>query len=187
MSAIPSLEDLIGRIAMGDRAALRALYDASAHRLYPIALRLLNERSLAEDALQDTFVAVWHHAGRFQAGRATAMAWLATLVRNKALDIGRARPNHLPLEITDSDGETRTVDVASDGPTPEETLLERCEDAQLRHCIGQIETAPREALILAYFDGLTHQDLAARLSQPLGTVKAWIRRSLQRLQRCMAA
>lgn len=188
MSSGIALEVLIGRVALGDRVALRAVYDASAARLYPIALRLLGgERALAEDALQEAFVALWHHAGRYQAHRAPAMAWLATLVRNKALDIGRSRPNHLPFEVTDGDGETRTVDVASDGLTPEESLLQQCQDKRLSYCIDQLEAAPRQALMLAYFDGLTHRDLAVRLAQPVGTVKAWIRRSLQRLQRCMEA
>lgn len=188
VSAAPALEILIGRVALGDRDALRAVYDASAARLYPVALRVLGgERALAEDALQEAFVALWHHAGRYRADRAPAMAWLVTLVRNKALDIGRARPAHLPLELTDSDGECRTVEVASDALTPEESLLQRCEDRRLSECIGQLEAAPRQALLLAYLDGLTHRDLAERLMQPLGTVKAWIRRSLSRLQRCMEA
>lgn len=181
------LVDLLGRVATGDRAAFQSLYDRTASRLYPVALRVLGERSLAEDALQEGFVAIWHHAGRYRADRGAPLPWLATLVRFKALDIARARPNDLPLEETDDEGNTRTHDVAHDGPTPEEALLARCDDERLKRCLGQLDEAPRRAVLMSFYEGLTHQELAARLAHPLGTVKAWIRRSLLRLQSCLEA
>lgn len=186
MSQSEVLAGLIARIALGDREALRAAYEASSARLFPIALRLLGERALAEDALQEAFLALWHHAGRYRPERAPALAWLTTLVRNKALDIARARPRHLPLERTDAQGASVLEDAPSAGLTPEEALLQRCEDERLKHCIGQLDDQPRQVLLLAYYGGHTHRDLADHLVQPLGTIKAWIRRSLLRLQTCMA-
>lgn len=179
------LAEILGRVALGDRAAFRQLYETTASRLYPVALRVLGERALAEDALQEAFVAIWHHAGRYRAERGAPLAWLATLVRFKALDIARAKPNDLPLEETDEEGNARTHDVAHEGPTPEEALLARCDDDRLKHCLGQLDEAPRRAVLMSFYEGLTHQELAAKLAYPLGTVKAWIRRSLLRLQTCL--
>jgi len=179
------LAHLIGRVGLGDRDALRTLYERSASRLYPVAMRLLHEAALADDVLQETFIAVWRQAGRYRADRGTVMAWLATLVRNKAIDLLRKRPTDLPLVEVDHEGHERTLDAAHDGPTPEQVLLERCEDERLRGCLGSLDEAPRHALLLSFYEGLTHQQLAARLAHPLGTVKAWIRRSLLRLQACM--
>lgn len=181
------LAGILGRVALGDRTAFQVLYQATASRLYPVALRVLGERSLAEDALQEAFVAIWHHAGRYRSDRGAPLAWLASLVRFKALDIARARPSDLPLEICDGDGNLRSHDAAHDGPTPEQALLARCDDERLRHCLGQLDDAPRRAVLMSFYEGLTHQELAARLAHPLGTVKAWIRRSLQRLQTCLEA
>lgn len=185
MRPAESLEVLIARVALGDRDALRAAYEASSARLFPIALRLLGERSLAEDALQEAFLALWNHAGRYRAERAPALAWLTTLVRNKALDIARARPAHLPLERSDGEGRSLHEDAASDSLTPEEALLQRCEDERLRRCLGQLDDERRQLLLLAYYGGHSHRELADRLAQPLGTIKAWIRRSVLRLQTCM--
>jgi len=179
------LAGLLGRVAIGDRAAFRALYEATASRLYPVALRVLGDRTQAEDALQEAFVAIWHHAGRYRADRGAPLPWLATLVRFKALDIARARPNDLPLEETDDEGNTRSHDIAHDGPTPEEALLARCDDERLKRCLGQLDEAPRRAVLMSFYEGLTHQELAQKLAAPLGTVKAWIRRSLLRLQTCL--
>lgn len=186
-AADDGIADLLGRIALGDRAALRTLYDRTSARLYPVALRVLGERSLAEDALQEAYVSIWHSAGRYRPERGSPLAWLSILVRNKAVDIVRSRPNHLPLEETDHEGNTRSHDVAHDGPTPEEQLLQNCEDDRLKQCLGLLEEAPRRAVLLSFYEGLTHQELAAKLAYPLGTVKAWIRRSLLRLQTCLAA
>ncbi|WP_291993697.1 sigma-70 family RNA polymerase sigma factor [Candidatus Accumulibacter sp. ACC003] len=185
MSQALTLEGLIGRIALGDREALRAAYEASSARLFPIALRLLGDRSLAEDALQEAYLALWHHAGRYRPERAPALAWLTTLVRNKALDIARARPTHLPLERRDAQGASVVEDAPSDGLTPEEALLQRCEDERLKHCLGELDEDRRQVLLLAYYGGHSHRQLAERLAQPLGTIKAWIRRSVLRLQTCM--
>lgn len=186
-SAPDRLAGILARVALGDRAAFELLYQVTASRLYPIALRVLGERQLAEDALQEAFVAIWCHAGRYRADRGAPLAWLATLVRFKALDLARARPNDLPLEDTDHEGNARLHDAAHGGPTPEEALLSRCDDERLKHCLGQLDEEPRRVVLMSYYEGLTHSEMAAKLAYPLGTVKAWIRRSLMRLQTCLEA
>ncbi|MCB1954966.1 MAG: sigma-70 family RNA polymerase sigma factor [Rhodocyclaceae bacterium] len=181
------LAHLVGRVGLGDRQALRTLYERSAPRLYPVAMRLLRERALAEDVLQETFIAVWRQACNYRPDRGSVLAWLATLVRNKAVDLIRARPAHLPLVDTDDEGRERTLDAAHEGATPEQALLERCDDERLKACLAALDEAPRQALLLSFYGGLTHPELAERLAHPLGTVKAWIRRSLLRLQTCLEA
>lgn len=186
-SAPDRLAGILARVALGDRAAFELLYRVTASRLYPVALRVLGEPQLAEDALQEAFVAIWHHAGRYRADRGAPLAWLATLVRFKALDLARAKPNDLPLEEVDDEGKRRMHDAAHDGPTPEEALLARCNDDRLKHCLGQLDEEPRRVVLMSFYEGLTHSELAAKLAYPLGTVKAWIRRSLMRLQTCLEA
>ena len=180
-----SVDQLLARVALGDQAAFRALYAASAGRLLGVAMRLIGDKARAEDALQESFVAIWNQAGKYAAHRAQAMTWMTAIVRNKAIDSLRATPKEMPLTQTNDDGEESSHDVADHNPGPLQSLLERCADERLRHCLGHIEESPRQALLMAFYDGLTHQELAERLATPLGTIKAWVRRGLARLQTCL--
>ncbi len=175
----PFLHDLIGKIARGDREAFARLYDVTAARLFGIALRILGRRELAEEALQESFVALWERAGDYSPDRGAPMAWLVTIVRHRAID-------HLRRRSTQA--EARKV--------PEEALLgiaagglysadRSAELDALQRCLDELEGQPRRAVVLAYVYGLTHQELAANLGAPVGTVKSWIRRSVERLKQCL--
>ncbi len=114
------------------------------------------------------------------------MAWLTATVRNRAIDALRQRRPDIPLHWQDADGEERIFDVPDDNtPSPPEQLQAAQCDQQLTDCLQQLEPEPRNAVQLAYFEGLTHAELAERLAKPLGTIKAWVRRSLDRLRLCM--
>jgi RNA polymerase sigma-70 factor (ECF subfamily) len=180
-----ALHHMLGRIALQDRAALRELYDAVAGRLLAVATRLLDDRTAAEDVVQDAFVTVWTRASQFPTLRTSPLAWLTSITRNRAIDMLRRRRPETPLQWTDAEGEERTHDVAAEGGAPMDLLIAQQADERLAECLGRLEAEPRQALALAYYEALTHEQVAARLRRPLGTVKAWVRRSLLRLKDCL--
>jgi RNA polymerase sigma-70 factor (ECF subfamily) len=175
------LEDLIARSALGDRAAFRRLYDAVSPRLFALALRMLRRREQAEEVLQEAFMTVWRQAGDYRPDRGSPMAWLATIVRNRCLDVLRRDPGHVSLDQEPDHGER--ADPAAD-PARDLDRLRR--DDLLRRCLAALVEVQRQAVFMAFFDGLTHEQLAARLSAPLGTVKSWVRRGLGRIRECLA-
>jgi RNA polymerase sigma-70 factor (ECF subfamily) len=165
--------------AGGDRAALHGLYAATAPHLFGLAAGILRSRELAEDIMQDAFVQVWRHAHSFDPGRGTAMAWLARIVRNQCFDLLRQRGREAPLD------DALMESWQDPGPGPAD-LAALSRDAQrLRECLDELEESPRKGLLLAYYEGMTFEQVAGRLRAPLGTVKSWIRRSLIRLKGCM--
>lgn len=176
-----ALDGLLARVALRDRAAFRQLYDACAPQLLGVALRLLRRRDLAEDVLQDAFASVWQRVAGYRADAGTPMAWLTGLVRNRALDLLRAERVRAADPLDAADAESR----ADDRPDPL-GLLEQAADAlHLRRCIDDIEGPQRQCLALAYYHGLSHSELAAHLGSPVGSVKAWLRRGVERLRRCL--
>ncbi len=180
-----ALHDCMSRVALGDRAALRELYDAAAPRLLAVVFRMLDDRGQAEDVVQDTFLTVWTRASHFPALRTSPLAWLTSIARHRAIDQLRRRRPETGLQWQDNEGVEHQHDVADEAGSPLEQLLAAQSDHRLGDCIGRIDAEPRAALMLAYYDGLTHDQLAQRLGRPLGTVKAWIRRSLERLKNCL--
>lgn len=180
-----ALHQLLARVALHDRAALRALYEATGGRLLAIVRRMLDDHAAAEDVIQDTFVAVWQRAQQFPALRTSPLAWLTTIARHRAIDLTRRRRPETPLAWTDDEGQEHQHDVADPGATPPEQIEQRQDDGRLARCVGRLADEPRQAVLLAYYEGLTHEQLAARLRRPLGTVKGWVRRSLQQLKACL--
>lgn len=174
------LADLLRDVAGGDRDAFETLYRSSAPRLMAICLRVLHDRGEAEDVLQDVFVRIWHKAAQFDAGKAGAMAWLATIARNKAIDRVRARPANLalaPIELVD--------DIADEQPTPLQGSERAQERSRLDACMAALESQRRTLIRAAFFDGSTYEELARRAGAPLGSVKSWIRRGLMQLRTCL--
>jgi len=171
---------LLLQTAQHDAAAFHRLYRLTAGRLFAAALKILRDRSLAEEALQDGFVAAWRSAARFDPLAGAPMAWLSTIVRNRALDLIRRRGADFPLS-PDEIGEA----ALGSAPSAEQNLLDLEISETLRHCLDQLEGGQRQALALAYSHGLSHAELAAHLVQPLGTVKSWVRRGLAALKRCV--
>ena len=180
-----TLHALLGRVALRDQAALRELYRACAGRLLAVALRMMNDRAIAEDVVQDTFVTVWTRAAQFPLLRASPLAWLTSIARHRAIDLLRRRRPETPLQWQDGEGREHQHDAADPSGSPLDRLLEHQAEGRLGECMGRLETEPRHALALAYYEGLTHEQVATRLGRPLGTVKAWVRRSLLRLKDCL--
>lgn len=182
------LSTLMARIAMRDQAAFKQLYDATVRCLLAIIERMLRDRAWAEDVVQEVYVSIWNSAPNYSAMRALPMTWLMTIARNKAMDALRStnteRQHMVRPTITDDDDDY-TADFADERSGPLEQLVQDADATGVRKCMQGLDAAQRQAISLAFYDGLTHAELALHLHQPLGTVKAWVRRGLERLKRCL--
>ena len=172
------LRTLVARSALGDRAAFRELYRASAPKLFAVALRILRREDWAEEVLQECYVSVWRHAGEYDATRAAPMTWLTSIVRNRCLDWLR-KPN------PEAPDEEFLNELESDNPGPLVRLEQSRDTAALARCLRSLDARQRQAIALAFYEGLSHAELAQHLRQPLGTVKTWVRRGLARLRACL--
>ena len=178
------LAGLLGRVALADQRAFEALYGQTSAHLYAVALRIVREPPAAEEILQEAYVSVWHHAGSYDAAKSQPMTWLASIVRNRCLDHLRRRELDT-VTLTGDDEDAPELDVADEGLTPAELLLRGAEAQSVRECVETLDAGPRQAIALAFFQGLSHAELAAQLREPLGTIKSWVRRGLERLKRCV--
>ena len=178
---------LLARIALRDAQAFESLYRLAAPRLMAVALRVTQDRAMAEDVLQDVFVTLWNQSLNAAPGQHRTLAWLCVVTRHRAIDLLRKRKPEESLHGQGEFGEEQSHDVPAEGASPIEQLLAHEGDAQLGRCMGSLEAEPKRALLLAFYDGLTHMEIAARMQRPLGTIKAWTRRSLMRLKGCMEA
>ena len=179
--APPKLPDLMARVAQGDRAAFAALYAATSAKLFGIMLRILRRRDIAEEVLQETYVKIWQRAGDFDASRASPITWMATIARNAALDVARKR-THLPIDET-----PEALAVADPGIPALQQLEQKEALARLNRCLDGLEPDKQQMVRLAYLDGLSRDELAARYGHPSGTIKTWLHRSLKQLKDCLSA
>lgn len=169
----------MGRIAEGDRDALRRLYDATSAKLFGVCLRILSSRDESEDVLQEVYLTVWRRADRFDSGKASVMTWLSTIARNRAIDRLRARG---PLAGADSVDDLQIEDAAPRA----DTLLEAAQASErLSGCLSELDPRTEKVIRTAFFEGVTYEALALRTSTPLGTVKSWVRRGLMKLKGCL--
>jgi RNA polymerase sigma factor (sigma-70 family) len=172
----------IARVAGGDRAALRIVYQDTSAKLFGVCLRILSDRSEAEDVLQDVYVTVWRKAGSFDPAKASPITWLVAIARNRAIDRLRATAVSRRMEPIEA------ADTVSD-PAP--AAVERVELAQqhrrLAGCLEELEQRHSAAIRAAFLDGSTYEELAERMRVPLGTMKSWIRRGLLKLRACLEA
>jgi RNA polymerase sigma factor (sigma-70 family) len=175
---------LIDRVALRDANALRQLYDATSSKLYAVAMRVVSNTEHAEDVLQDAYLNIWRIAGDYRASLSPPMAWMGVVVRSRALDFLRKRKAERALGGVSIDDEFGDA-LSSNEPSPMDTSIASEQAWALHECLRKIEAKPREVLTLAYFRDLSHGELAAQLKLPLGTVKTWIRRSLEQLRSCM--
>jgi RNA polymerase sigma-70 factor (ECF subfamily) len=178
------LAALLARVALADQRAFEQLYGQTSAHLYGVALRIVREPSLAEEILQEAYVSVWHHAGSYDAARSQPVTWLTSIVRNRCLDHLRRRDLDT-VTLSPEDEDEPAFDVADDGLTPADLLLRGAEARSVRECVETLEAGPRQAIALAFFQGLSHAELASHLREPLGTIKSWVRRGLERLKRCL--
>ena len=173
------IEEMVGKIALGDRNALAALYDATSGKLFSVCLRVLKNRSEAEDALQDVYLRIWVKADRFAVTGHSPMTWLITVARNLSIDRLRAkRANHVAL---DSAGE-----LVENRPGPEATSIAASESRRISACFDELLPDRANAVRAAYLDGATYQALADRFDVPLNTMRTWLRRSLISLKECLS-
>ena len=162
-----------------DRAAFGQVYRLTSAKLFGICLRICGSRQAAEDVLQGVYVTIWKRAGGYDPGRSSPITWLATIARNRAIDWRRARGN---MEATPPADLPEVADPAV--LAPDAMLLDET-DRQLHRCLDALETAQREAIRSAFFDGLTYAELATRAGVPLGTMKSRVRRGLFHLRECL--
>lgn len=172
--------DLLTAVGRGDTTAFERLYRETSSRLFGVCLRLLPERSEAEEVLQEVYTTVWRKAGQFDASRASAITWLAMIARNKAIDRLRTMPSSLkraPIELIE--------DIADAAPTPSAQVETADEHERLRLCLDELDERRRGLIRTAFFDGSTYEELAQRSGSPLGSIKSWIRRGLIQLRACL--
>ncbi len=180
MTATTDLEDMISRIALGDRKAFAGLYAATSAKLFGVSLRVLNNRAEAEDALQEVYVKVWNAADRYQVNGLSPMTWLITITRNHAIDRLRARRN--------ASGELdEAAELADLSPGPEALVIAKSEAGRIAGCLGQLDPEKSDAVRRAYMEGETYAELAVRYAQPLNTIRTWLRRSLLKLKECLSS
>lgn len=172
------IAELLGRIALGDRAAFSELYRQTSAKLFGICLRILRDRPQAEDALQDIYAKVWQRADRYAVGQGSGIGWLATVARNHVIDLLRART---PVS-SDID---EAYDLADEAPDPEHRAALSGEGRRIDACMEELDADRAQAVRDAYVDGLSYQELAERYGVPLNTMKTWLRRSLIRLRECL--
>ena len=171
------LARLLQQCAAADTAAFRTLYDKTSPILFARLLRMLRRRSVAEEVLQDVFVRIWQRAGQFEAHRGHALAWMVTIARYCAIDL--MRRERMTLVSDDA------IDEIADESTPEGGGLEKPNNFD--HCIGQLNDNTRQCLTLAFVEGRSHDEIARLTTNPLGSVKSWIRRGLLALKQCLSS
>ncbi|UJW86749.1 sigma-70 family RNA polymerase sigma factor [Devosia sp. SL43] len=180
MSDLIDTDDLLRRVAAGERGALAQLFNSESGRLVAIAQRIVRRRDLAEEVVQEIFVTVWRKAAQFDGARGNGRAWLTVMARNRALNLLR---NDARVEYHDETDLADLGDRQADAVSAFDTLAER--DA-LRTCLERLDEPKRRAILLCYVTGLNHGEAAATMNAPLGTVKAWIRRGVVSLQECLS-
>jgi RNA polymerase sigma-70 factor (ECF subfamily) len=179
------LHSWLAATARRDGEAFRCLYEATSAKLFGFALRILRKRELAEEALQEGFIAIWEHAHSYQEQLAAPMTWMATIVRNKALDLLRRLQDNVEIDAEQFD---EAIMNAMQNPerNPIDALLLGRDARALALCMSLLEASHRQVLGMAFFHELSHSEVAQQLALPVGTVKSWIRRSLERLRSCLA-
>lgn len=176
---------LLRRMAHGDKSALAELYDRFSKPLYATALRIVNDPSEAQDLVHDAFIALWEKAAVFEAHRGTAFSWAVTLVRNRAIDRVRSRRRRADLLAESTPGDLGYQEDLA-GPAADDSAALGDQAQAVRSAVATLPAEQRRALELAFFSGLTQQEIAHKLSEPLGTVKARIRRALLKLRDTVA-
>jgi RNA polymerase sigma-70 factor (ECF subfamily) len=190
MADAQELTQLLQATASGDQRAFQRLYDATSAHLNALLVRMLKRHDWAEEALQDCYLRIWQKSESYEPRKGAPLTWLLTIARYRALDLIRMRrPEVLEADSRSDDEEAPSlIDQAAD---PTQDPLARAEESQgvgrLQRCMEGLGGEQRDSVLLAYYEGYTHQELAVRLKAPLGTVKSWVRRGLAQLRDCLEA
>ena len=177
-AAALELEELIARTALRDKKAFSDLYRRTNAKLFGVCLRILNDRSEAEDVLQEIYIKIWNKADQFATGRASVIAWMATIARNQAIDRYRARGK--PTDDLDDHH-----DIKDEMPDPEQAVVQLHQKREIEICLDSLNQSHASAVRQTYLSGWSYQEAADKLDVPLNTVKTWIRRSLMQLRECL--
>lgn len=188
MNALPErsnaeLARLMARVALQDRTAFEQVYRLTCDHLLGLAHGILNRRDRAEDVLQEAFMSVWYNAASYNPGIATPMTWLINIVRNKSIDKLRSGKGERAATVELDDEAMQVADEHT--PSPQQLLDESLTRVHIDQCMAGLAPTQRQAIALAYYRGLVHTEIAEMLGAPLGTVKAWVRRGIDRLKSCL--
>jgi RNA polymerase sigma factor (sigma-70 family) len=173
------LNDALARVALGNRDALREVYQLTSAKLFGVVLRISHDREAAEDILQDVYLKVWNRAGRFDAERASPITWLCVIARNTAIDWRRSAG---PAMFS----EKAAFHIADDRASAPELIEADQDRARIFDCLDALEARQSNAIRAAFFEGLTYVQLAEIMKVPLGTMKSWVRRGLIQLKGCLS-
>lgn len=166
-------------VGRGERSALKTVYELTSAKLLGVIVRIERDRETAEDVLQDVYLKVWRRAGRFDASRGSPITWLCAIARNAAIDSCRGRSRE--ASVPDDD----LPEIEDDASLADEMLCDMEDAARVHDCLDTLQQDHRRSIRLAFFDGLSHSELAERIGVPLGTMKSWIRRGLASLKGCL--
>lgn len=175
------LAELLAQAALKNQRAFADLYALTAAKLFGVALRILRRQDWAEEVLQECYISIWNHAGDYSVQKSAPLTWMTSIVRNRCLDWLR-RPQQ---EASGEEYEIAVEAWQDDSPGPMESLMASSEAAALARCMQQLEAKQRQSIMLAFHHGLSHSEVAGHMKQPLGTVKTWVRRGLERLKLCL--
>ena len=178
------LTQLLAAISGGDQRAFAQLYESCSSHLFGLQLRILQRRDWAEEALQDCFLKVWQKSETYEPSRGAPLTWLSTIARYRALDLLRMKRPEVEMP---EEGEEAPMTLADPGQDPVDGAIEGEGIGKLRDCMRGLQDEQRRSVLLAYYEGYTHQELAQVMKAPLGTVKSWVRRGLSRLRDCLEA
>jgi RNA polymerase sigma factor (sigma-70 family) len=170
----------LARVAGGDRAALRLVYQDTSAKLFGVCVRILNDKSEAEDVLQEVYLTVWRKAATFDPARASPITWLVAIARNRSIDRLRSAAGRGRMEPIES-----AQDVHDPAPAALDLVHATQQSRRLATCLGELEQRQSIAIRAAFMDGNTYEELADRMRVPLGTMKSWIRRGLLKLKDCL--
>lgn len=179
------LTDLLHACAQGRQAAFQELYQQTSPQLFAVLVRILKRRDLAEEALQDALLSVWRNAGSYAADKGAPMTWMVSICRYRALDMLRREKREVSLDM-------QREDLDEDGNSTQEAVTDtvsvsKAEERALEDCMQRLNDGQQRSVKLAYVEGCTHEEIAARVGSPIGTVKSWVRRGLESLKRCLEA
>ncbi len=172
---------LLAAVAKGDQPAFERLYTATRAKLYGVALRILRRSDLADEVMQDAYLKIWRGAGDFDPRLASPITWMVAIARNRAIDLARRRTD------TSLEDEPAAMDAAADTPDPLARREVTDELKRLLNCLGGLDDERRQMVLLAYYNGWSREQLAAKFDKPVNTIKTWLRRSLVEVRECLGS
>lgn len=172
----------LGHCALGNQKSFEALYKGASPQLYAVALKCLRRADWAEEILQESFVRIWHHAARYDSTLSAPMTWMTNITRNLAIDLLRRKREEPLPEHEDGYNADEPADT---GPGPLDQLTASQDNKELTRCLDTLDGNQRQSIAITYFQGLSNTEVATQMRQPLGSIKSWIRRGMERLRSCL--